>query len=265
MRRLIGMRGLAGWCVAALLGLPPAMTAATPAPVPPCAGMPVPGWPAITQPPVAAVWHEQDLPAGWQPPACTGLEARPGTVVTALAGSFRAPGGLPDVKQRLGALSQQRSILYWDVGSGQWTPMLDDASALSSAAPDSRRGDFTPAEFRAGARLHALYTDSNPIGAVVYETTVLEAGQGSLRLVTRNVTPAKMMGFTVAAPGDLASMVALATSQGDAINYYALTTVTLGTLAAAMVSDAAHINRAAATFRFVAGEPTNGAQPLATQ
>ena len=33
------------------------------------------------------------------------------------------------------------------------------------------------------------------------------AEPAALRLVTRNITPAKMMGFTVASPGDLASMV----------------------------------------------------------
>ncbi|MFO1073413.1 MAG: DUF6675 family protein [Geminicoccaceae bacterium] len=261
------MRRWTGMGLAALIGLPLATAAADamPPPVPPCAGRPVPVWPMASQPPVATVWHADALPASWQPPACTGLEARPGNVVTALAGSFHAPGGIAEVTKRLGALSQQRQIRYWDVSSGQWVAMLNDAAALDGTAADGRRADFAAAEFRTGVTLHVLYADSNPISPVVYETTVLAAEPAALRLVTRNITPAKMMGFTVASPGDLASMVQIEAAGSDLINYYALTTVTLGSLAAALVPDAAHINRAAATFRFVAGAPTDGAQPLATQ
>lgn len=252
--------------ILAALGLVWGSTAAAvEPPTPPCAGAAAtPAFPRPGAPPAVAVWRADALPDGWAPPACSGLAAaRRGTTVVALAGAFRAAGGLDAVLARLGAVSRQTGIRYWRVQDQAWVPMLDDASALAGADASARREDFAPAELRQGARLHALYDDSDPIGPVVYETEVLAVGPTSVRLVTRNVTPGRMMGFTIADPGDLASMLEIDAAGGDAYRYYALTTVTLGSLAAALVPDAAHVNRAVATFRFVAGIPTDAEPPAA--
>jgi hypothetical protein len=177
--------------------------------------------------------------------------------VVALAGSFRAPkaGAMAAVLGRLGALSRQRTIHYWSASRGAWRPMLDDATALAGPDETTRRPDFRPEEFRAGATLHALYDDSDPIGPVIYESRVLEAGPNRFLLVTRNVVPGMLMGFTIAEAGDLASMLALEQADEDVVRYYTLATIRLGSLASAMVRDDAHVNRAIATFRFLAGLP----------
>lgn len=257
------MRALLGRSLVLLVCLLTSPALAAMPPMPPCAGPAQPSWPAPGKLPSAMVWHVDDLPAGWMPPACTGLPDRPWTTIVALAGSFREPGGPQAVKARIGAVSRQLQVLYWSVSGRRWMPMLEDAAALSDADPASRRPDFSPTEIRAGAVLHVVYDDANPLGPIIYETDVLAADPDELRLVTRNLTPGRMMGFTVAEPGDLASMVSVQAAGGDLFRYYALATINLAKIAATLVPDASHLNRAAATFRYIAGLPTDQEPPLA--
>jgi hypothetical protein len=209
-----------------------------------------------------AIWHQEDLPNGWQPAPCSGLKVADGAVIVGLAGSFREPDGLAAILRRLGAVSQQVDIRYWSTSRQAWRPMLEDAAAL--AAPDAgRRIDFEPREFRDGARLYAVYDDSDPIGPVIYEMVVQTAGSDGVSLVARNLERGRLMGFTVAEPGALASLLTVQRHEGDLFRYYALVAVALSPMAGAMVPDASHINRAVATFRYVAGIPTDAEPPAA--
>lgn len=257
------------WCRTLSLLLPllagaPAIAAAA-GPVPPCAGAPRPAWPAPGAPPAVKVWHPEDL-RGWRVPACSGLAVPTGAVLVAISGSFREPGGLGAVLARMGAVSRQRAVLAWDAGRQAWRPMLEDATALTGPDAGARRADFAPAEFRPGARLHFLYDDAEPVGPMVYETLVRAADAGGLALVSRNLDPARLMGFTVADPGDITSQVTVhrEAGPGDLMRYYALAAVKLSPMAAAMTPDDAHINRAVATFRYVAGIPTDTEPPAAS-
>ena len=120
-------------------------------PVPPCAGTPVPAFPAADAPPAVELWHPDDLPEGWKPPACTGLAPPAGALFVALAGTFRHDGDATSLLARLGAVSTHTGILYWDVGSAAYAPMLIEASALSAPDPTGAPAGF-PARGAPGRR-----------------------------------------------------------------------------------------------------------------
>ena len=274
MRMLVRRPGLPAMVLLLLLllllaaGASPA-SAQTPLPAspsPPCAGAALPAPAALDQPPTVRLWHMDAMPPGWRPAACSGLERRDGSVLVAVTGRFRDGRGLRDVLARLGAVSTQARIVYWSVRHGGWRPMLSDASALASADPDSRRGDFRAEELVQGAGFYSLYDDSEPVGPVVSLSVLRRADASGFVLVSRNITPAKVMGFVVAAPGDIQSMVAVERDgDGDGVfRYYALSSTALAPLAASLVPDGSHINRAVAVYRFVAGIPGDTEPPAAT-
>jgi hypothetical protein len=247
--------------LAALHGAGPAL--GQEAPVPPCAGAPSPAWPAAGAPPIVRLWHADELPPGWTPPACSGVERPAGAVLVTLAGSFRHEGDTRSILARLAAVSTHASILYWSVSRQEWRPMLEAASALSGPDPDARRDDFRPDELRPGERFHILHDDSEPMGPVVYAVELREVGPDGFTMVTRNAGPARLFGFTVAKPGQLSSMLTVERAAPGLFHYYTLTSVGLAPMAAALVPDASHVNRAVATYRFVAGIPGDAEPPAA--
>ena len=243
----------------------PALFAAEPLPVPPCAGDAIPAAPDPDSPPVVTLWHPDDRPAGWVPPTCSGLGAPGDGVVVALSGSFRYDGGMSDLLAKLGAISTHTAIVYWSVADAAWQPMLVDATALASADPESRRDDFKLDEMHTGAVLHLLYDDDGAPGPVVFETEVRAADADELLLESHSVTAMKLMGMTIAEPGELSSMLSVRRTAPGLFHYYALSSITLASLAASIVPDAAHINRAVGSYRFLAGIPGDLEPPAAPE
>ncbi len=230
--------------------------------MPPCAGKPIPPWPGVEAPPSVAIWRPADLPDGWKPPACTGLAPPVGAMFVALAGTFRHDGDANSLLARIGEISTHTGIIYWDVGSAIWLPVLADASALSAADPAARRADFGPDELHTGAKLDVLYDGADALGPVVYETEIVAAGPDGFTLVSRNVTSMTLMGLSVADPGDLSSMLTVERIGPGEFAQYTLSAVKLATMAAALVPDSTHINRAVGSFRFFAGIPGDRDPPV---
>ncbi|MFL5332131.1 MAG: DUF6675 family protein [Geminicoccaceae bacterium] len=211
------------------------------------------------------VWHTPSLPDNWQPASCSGLTARSGAVYIAVAGEFQHTVDAGSLLGRLGALSRQIGLKYWSIDQGGWRPLLVDATALTANDLSARRPDFKTEEMRPGARLYMLYADDSGAGPVVYQTEVKAAGPDGFVFVLHNSTAMRLMGMSIADPGDLSSMLSVQRIGPDRFAYYALTAVALAPLAAAMVSDASHINRAVASFRYLAGIPSDSDPPAATQ
>jgi len=247
--------------VAALLAAQPVR--AEPPPEPPCAGAAIPAWPVAGAGPTVAVWHAADLPEQWQPAACSGLTRVPGATFVAVSGIIRQEGDATGILGRLGAVSRQLDMRYWDVGGLDWSPLLVDASALTGPDPQQRRPDFTPEEMHAGARLYTVYDDDQSPGLVVIEIEIREAGPDGFLTVARNVTDLRLMGMSIAGPGDLAAMTWVRRVGPDTFEYYALNAMALNRLAAAMMSDSAHVNRAVASYRYLAGIATDRDPPAA--
>ncbi|MGD9509555.1 MAG: DUF6675 family protein [Geminicoccaceae bacterium] len=236
---------------------------AGPPPQPPCAGDVVPPWPAPGTGPSVTVWHTDALPEQWQPAACSGLAPPAGATFVAVAGRFRHEGTALDVLARLGTISRQLGMLYWNVSDLDWRRLLVDASALSGPDPAQRRPDFQPAELAAGSHIYALYDDDQNPGPVVFETEIREADPDGFVIVARNVTDLRLMGISIAAPGDLSSMTAVRRTGSDTFDYYSLSAMALNPLAAAMMSDSDQVNRAVATFRYLAGIAGDRDPPVA--
>jgi hypothetical protein len=98
---------------------------------------------------------------------------------------------------------------------------------------------------------------------VVFETEIREAGPDGFVTVARNVTDLRLMGISIAGPGDLSSMTAVRRTGPGTFDYYSLSAVALNPLAAAMMPDSSHVNRAVATYRYVAGIPGDRDPPVA--
>lgn len=232
-------------------------------PQPPCAGTAVPTWPTSEATPAVVVWHAGDLPAHWEPAACAGLSPPSGATFVAVAGRFRYQGDAQSLLARIGAISRQRDIVYWSVSHLGWRPLLVDASALSGPDPKQRRADFTADELHAGARLYTIYDDEDEPGPVVFATEIREAGPEGFVTKLANVTAMRIMGISIADPGYLSSMTSVRRAGDDLWDYYALSAVRLSPLAAAILPDASLINRAVASYRFLAGIPGDRDPPAA--
>ena len=253
------------WLMAALAAVCLATPAHATAPTPPCAGEAVPTRAASGVLPAVEVWHAPSLPDGWQPASCSGLSAPSGAVVVAVSGELQYAGDARALLGRLGALSQQVGMIYWSVERGGWSPLVLDASALASDDPASRRPDFKPEEMAPGVRLHMLYQDNSQAGPVVYQSEVRSADADGFVAVLHNSSAMRLMGLSIADPGDISSMLSVQRLGPDRFAYYALTAVALAPMAAAMVSDASYVNRAVASFRYLAGIPLDAEPPAATQ
>lgn len=235
----------------------------SPAPEPPCAEPPgtTVASASADDDPVVRLWHAPSLPANWQLAGCTGMAPPADALFIEVAGRFRHEGDARTLLAKLGAVSTHRDILFWDVDQGAWTTMLPDAAALSGPDPSARRADFTPDEMQPGARIFTLYDDQETPGPTVFETEVREAHPDGFVTVMRNATAMTLMGFSIADPGAISSMLQVRRVAPGEFAYYGLTAVALAAMAEAMTSDADHINRAVASYRFLAGIPGDRAPP----
>jgi hypothetical protein len=256
---------LAAVLAALFAAVGPSRGEATVAPVPPCAGEAVPAIPRAGQRPAVLLRHAEDLPEGWAPAACSELATPAGATVVAVAGTLSHRGDALSLLARLGAVSAQTGMRYWSAGQGAWRDLLADASALSGPDPGMRRPDFKVEEMRAGDPLYLLYDDTAKPGPVVFATEVRESGPDGFLVLSRNHSPVRLLGMSIAGPGDVSSMLSVQRVGGDEFAYYALYAIALAPLAAAMIPDEDHVNRAVAAFRFMAAVPSDSGALAASE
>lgn len=261
----------AAWRMASLAGclwvaIPAHLTAADGPGQPPCAVPPPSGW----QPPAAAepnvtVWHPGAVPSAWHLADCAGLALPPGATLVNVVGRFHHAGDAYGLLARLGRVSEQRSLRYWNVTAGRWLPLLTDASPMAGRDHARRRPDFKLDELLAGEPLFLLYDDDESPGPVVFELKVADAGPNGFTATARSVTPLSLLGVTLARPGDLGSVVAIVRLGPEDFGYYALNAAALSPFAMMTIPDSTLANRAVASFRFLAGIPSDQEPPVITQ
>ena len=250
--------------LAALVGLVAGPAAATlPPPVPPCAGAPVPAYASLAAPPAVALWRDADLPAGWQPPACTGMRGAPPALYVALAARFEEPGGTAALLERMARISGLREVRYWSASRQRWQPMLNDAQALAAADARATRPDFTVDEVTSRREVHFVEDQSDLLGPVVQRLTLRELTPDRLVLEVANASPVRIAFIQVLPPGGSASLFTIERESGNVWRYYTLTRVETAGFGSFGPPDASYVNRADAIFRWVAGQPTEHDAPLA--
>lgn len=207
--------------------------------------------------PVVQVFQKSD----WVPQGCTGWEKADSATVVATAGRFRYSGGSEGLRRRIGAISQLKGLLYWSTTEKRWQPLIVDAGAL--AGPNGgRRADFQPGEITAGHTLWAEEED-NLLGKATYRIRIIEATEKRLMFSTENTTTLRFMGLPVFAPGEIQTITFLDRESKDVWRYYAL--ARMGKAIGLLISghEASLINRAVASYRFLAGIPANQEPPAA--
>jgi hypothetical protein len=247
-----------------LMILPCALSiAADDAPRVPCASDPNPAYAAVDGDPAVRVWASAQSAIGVDS-ACAPTKDGKFAMVAALSGRFGETGGIDKLLARLGSMSNMQAIRYWSVSDKHWTTLFFRSSALSGPSAVQTRGDFSAAEMRAGQDLYFAQSDSRFRQQAVYRMRVLATGSDEAAVEVENVTPIRasivFIPVTVFAPGELRTVHFFKRSPGDVWNYYLLT---LANGARAQGQQSSLVNRAAALFRYAAGQQTEREPPLA--
>jgi hypothetical protein len=185
--------------------------------------------------------------------------ARPELAV-ALAGAFRAGGGITDLAARLGAISLTRGLTYWSTTDQRWKVLVSDAHALTAAEGGQARDDFSAAEILSGAPLHFAQDDTRSSGTNVYRLRTLHAEGDRLVFEMTNLTAIRFGFVTLFGPESLVSVHFLERGAAGTWLYYGLSAVTEGFVGD---HDGSFINRQDAFYRFLANESPTARPPLA--
>ena len=254
MRRARG----AAFVALALIALP---APAASSPSPPCGGEAVPDYPAVGEPPAVEAWFGDGESADWTPPSCTEWQARGFATIIGMAARFRHDGGLDTLLARIGGISDSTRIRYWSVTRKRWRDLVDDAYALSSDDPDSRRRDFSADELVPGSALYFLREPNSPIGATVFRMTVLERDAERVVLKVENSSPIRLFRVPVLAAGEQELLVFLERESEYVWRFYSLTRTGEGVAWRARQRMPSYVNRAVAEYRHLAGIPTDHEPP----
>lgn len=160
-------------------------------------------------------------------------------------------------------MSNMQAIRYWSVSDKQWTRLLLKSSALSDRSAVQTRGDFSTAEMKNGQELYFAQTDNRFRQEAVYRMRVLATGSDEAAVEVENVTPIRVsvafVSVTAFDPGELRTVHFLKRGPADVWSYYLLTAANG---ARAQSQQSSLVNRAAALYRYVAGQQTDREPPL---
>ena len=256
------MRPLCAIFASALLLLAPGARAA--GLQPPCTMIATPAYPAPDSAPHIEIWKAKELEQGnWRPPSCTGwpTELRSRLIVT-LTGSFRFDGPMSALLARVGTISALRSIQYWSTTDKKWTPLSNDASALTGPDSKSRRRDFSSSELLKGADLY-YWEDDARTGPAVYRLRVSESATERFVISSDNVTPIRRFWFTLFKPGALQSVLIIEHIAPDVFGVSILNRSGEGASMLTAGHESSYVNRATALYRQLAGIKTDQEPPAA--
>jgi hypothetical protein len=236
----------------------PAALAAEDVPRAPCGTAPNPPYAAVGTQPNVGVWnggnrsiqvtaHCNESPADFK-------------LIVALAGTFRSESSAEKLLERIGGVSAMQGVRYWSVTDKRWRVLITQSTAVEGAIAAQRRADFNATEMKQRKDLFFAQRDSRSTGEVVYRMRVLEAAQDRAVVETENVSPVRTYIFTLFKPGELRTVHFLTRRSAATWNYYLLTAIGAKQSAS---HEASFINRAAAFYRHVAGQPTDQEPALA--
>jgi hypothetical protein len=244
------------WIVVLLMS--PVALGAEDMPRPPCGTAPNPPYAALGAQPNVRVWNSGGRPI--RVTARCNESATDFKIVVALSGSFGSQSSADKLLERIGAASAMRGIRYWSVTDKRWRVLITQSAAVEDPTSTQRRPDFSVTDMKQGKDLFFAQRDSRSTGEVLYRMRVLEAAQDRLVVETENLSPVRTYVFTLFKPGELRTVHFLTRGSAGMWNYYLLTAIGAKQSTS---HEASLINRAAALYRYVAGQPTDQEPPLA--
>ena len=228
----------------------------------PCDGATVPPYPDMEHSPAIRVWDRAEWGRDWIPPACTGWTDPGFTTLVATAGRFAHATGVDGLLQRIGAISELAGIRYWSTTHKRWRTLIISARALSDAAGDRPREDFSPGEMTDGKSLYFRQED-NLSGKAVYRMRIRTVSPDRLVIDTENIGTVRYLLMPMFRPGGIQSITFLDRESLDVWRYYSI--MRTGKAANPLTAgyEASSINRAVAYYRHLAGIPTDMEPPAA--
>jgi hypothetical protein len=225
-------------------------------------GTPYPAYAAAGTAPAVEIWRDIELDGDQD---CLGRLQGRMVLVAALSARFRHAGTLDDLAGRAGAISETVGLKYWSTTEQSWRTLISGATALTGPGGDWRdgdqwRADFSAAEIRSGETLWFRQNDTRSTGENLYRLRALQSGPDRLVVEIVNESPITFTFVTLFGAHELLSLHVVERLEGDLWGYYSLAAVR-----EEPVEDYAKslVNRAAAFFRFLRGQPGDAAPPLA--
>lgn len=231
-------------------------------PQPPCDCAPYPPYPDLEHSPAVRAWDRAESGRDWNPPACTGWTDPGFTTLVATAARFRNVSGVEGLLRRIGAISELAGIRYWSTTRKQWRTLIVNARALSDAAGNGPRGDFSPGEMTEGKSLYFEQED-NISGKAIYRMRIRAVSPDRLVIDTENVSTVRYLLMPIVRPGGIQATTFLDRESKDVWRYYNI--MRTGKAANQLIAgyEASSINRAVAYYRYLAGIPTDEEPPAA--
>lgn len=218
---------------------------------------PYPPYGELRKPPNTAIWREVGQDSGAD---CEDLFQEPMALVVALAGRFRHTGSVEDIASRIGAVSWTEELPYWSTTEQKWRVLVSEAFALNEPDANTTRPDFTADEVLSGRTLYFAQNDTRSTGLNIYGITVNSADRDHLSFEIINITPIKFSFLTLFEPGTLLSVHFVERKNRAVWSYYGISLVKSGAVDG---HEKSFINRGAAFYRFLIGQPADQNPPLA--
>src|SRR3989337_520692 len=179
------LSGVVPWSVSAAIFGGEVPSRADAGPHPPCGSATFPPYPDLEESPAVRVWDRAESGRDWIPPTCTGWTDSGFTTLAVTVARFRHASGVEGLLRRIGAISEHAGIRYWSTTPKRWQTLILNAHALSEAAGDRRREDFSPGEMTEGKSLYFQQED-NLSGKAIYRMRIRSAPPDRLGFDTAN-------------------------------------------------------------------------------
>jgi hypothetical protein len=229
-------------------------------PQPPCGSAPFPPYPDMENSASVRSWDRAESGRDWKPPACTGWTDPGFTTLVVTVARFRHGSGAEGLLRRIGAISGHAGIRYWSTSHKRWQTLILSAYALSEAAGDLRREDFSPGEMAEGSSLYYQQED-NLAGKATYRMRIRSASPDRLVFDTENTGTIRYFLMTMFRPGGMQSVTFLDRESKDIWRYYSITRTARNANLMTAGYESSSINRSVAFYRHLAGIPTDKEPP----
>lgn len=231
-------------------------------PQPPCGSATFPSYPDVEKSPAVRTWDRAESGRDWIPPACTGWTETGFTALVVTTARFRHISGIEGLLRRIGAISERVGIRYWSTTHKRWQTLIIDAHALSEAAVDRRRDDFSPGELAEGRSLYFQQED-NLTGKAIYRMRIRKASPDRLVFDTENIDAVRYLFMPIFPSGGIQTTTFLDRESKDVWRYYSIMRTSRNASLLTVGNEASSVNRAVAFYRYLAGIPTDEDPPAA--